>query len=31
MDFTLSARENHWRTLVKDFIEARVRAASSGL
>jgi acyl-CoA dehydrogenase len=25
MDFTLSARENHWRTLVKDFIEARVR------
>ncbi len=25
MDFTLSARENHWRTLVRDFIEARVR------
>jgi acyl-CoA dehydrogenase len=25
MDFTLTARENHWRTLVKDFIEARVR------
>ncbi len=25
MDFTLSARESHWRTLVKDFIEARVR------
>jgi acyl-CoA dehydrogenase len=25
MDFTLSARENHWRTLVKDFIEACVR------
>jgi acyl-CoA dehydrogenase len=25
MDFTLSARENHWRTLVRDFVEARVR------
>jgi acyl-CoA dehydrogenase len=25
MDFTLSARESHWRTLVKDFIAARVR------
>jgi acyl-CoA dehydrogenase len=25
MDFTLNARENHWRTLVKDFIETRVR------
>jgi acyl-CoA dehydrogenase len=26
MDFTLSARENHWRTLVKEFIDGRVRA-----
>ena len=25
MDFTLSARESRWRTLVKDFIEADVR------